>query len=160
MSAKNLMLSKMLAISVNRNTLTLHVMVVDFCNKDIEIALFLEQLLYWTPRSSNRGWVSKSAKEWYGEIRITQYAIKKAMKLLHSGNGGKNPGKRPCISTKLKKFSGVPTTHYKIDMEKLTELWSTWLKETDQLDLTKREYEVDENDKSDKPEIDDPILDF
>lgn len=134
MSEKNPVLSTLLALTGDRNTITLHVRVVDFCNGDIETALFLEQMLYWTPRSSNDGWVSKSAAEWYDEIRISRYAIDKAVKLFHIGDDKKPAGELPFLQTKLKKFNGSPTIHYKLDTEKLAILWSEWLESTNGFD--------------------------
>ena len=127
MAEKNPVLSTLLALTGDRNTITLHVSIVDFCDGDIEIALFLEQMLYWTPRSSNYGWVSKSAGEWYDEIRVSRYAIEKAVKLFHVGNDKKPAGRLPMLQTMLKKFNGSPTIHYKLDTEKLAILWSEWL---------------------------------
>lgn len=130
MAEKNPVLSTLLALTGDRNTITLHVKIVDFCNGDIETALFLEQMLYWTPRSSNDGWVSKSAAEWYDEIRVSRYAIDKAVKLFHVGDEKKPAGELPFLQTKLKKFNGSPTIHYKLDTEKLAILWSEWLEST------------------------------
>jgi hypothetical protein len=122
---KNSALATLIALTGNRNVITLHVSVVDFCG-DLETALFLEQLLYWTPRSRT-GWVAKSYNELYDELRLSRYAIDKAVKLLRIGDEKRPGGKVPILKTMLKKFSGAPTTHYKIDMDALGELWSAWI---------------------------------
>lgn len=160
MAEKNRVLSTMLALMGDKNVITLHVAVVDFCEGDIESALFLEQLLYWTPRSSN-GWVSKSAKQWYDETRITKYAIDKALRIFSSGmtkvvkkEEVLITGKYPCIETKLKKWDGAPTVHYRLDQAKLAEFWSDWIDsangfdENSKSDLAKTANPFDENSNS------------
>ena len=54
---------------------------------------------------NNEKWFVKSYDDWKKEFRITNYTIKQVIKNLE------NLG---LIETKLMKFEGVPTIHYKI----------------------------------------------
>jgi hypothetical protein len=74
------------------------------------LALMLSQLLYWSDRAKRRdGFVYKSARDWYLEVGASEYAVGKFNRL-------------PYIETKVKRANGSPTTHYRINFEKLSEI--------------------------------------
>ena len=83
---------------------------------DYETAALLAQLVYWTGKSQNEGWVYKTYQDWEDEIGLSKYKVNRARKTLE------NLG---ILETKLKKANGIPTLHYRINMKKLAELLST-----------------------------------
>ena len=82
-------------------------------------ALFLAQLLYWDPRTKNRGrWIYKTDADWTTELGLTIHAVREA-RLRLEGMG--------IIETALRRANGSPTTHYRCDLNRLEELWSHFL---------------------------------
>ena len=110
---KNKMFSHLLRLLGQGNIITIHKETVDFCEGSLESAILLEQLLYWTPRS-NSGWIAKSHKEWKQEIHLSRHSIDKAANYLIS---------KGIVTTKIKKFNGAPTKHYKLDQDKFIKNW-------------------------------------
>jgi hypothetical protein len=76
---------------------------------DLVLAAMISQLIYWSDRTTRSdGFVFKSSRDWYDEIGATRYAVQKFKKL-------------PFVLTKIVRANGSPTTHYRIDMDKLIE---------------------------------------
>lgn len=97
----------LVAFSGQQNTLTIPRPYIDLCDGDILAALLLSQCVYWTDRTKDEnGWFAKSYQEWQDELGMTQYQVNRAAKLL------KDMG----LETKLRKFNGAPTVHYRINM--------------------------------------------
>lgn len=96
------------SLSGQANMLTVPVMFVDLTG-DIESAILLSQILYWTGKTNNKdGWIYKSNKEWQEEIHLATYSIRKATKKLTDMG---------IVETKLKRANGSPTLHYRINSE-------------------------------------------
>jgi hypothetical protein len=85
----------------------------------LEGALLLAQLLYWHPRTKNRqGWIYKTDDDWATELCLTKHAVREA----------RDRFKRlEIIQTTLRRANGSPTTHYRLDMGRLEELWGQFL---------------------------------
>ena len=93
------------------NVITVQVALID-ATGSIEAALFLSQLLYWSDRGSLQdGWIAKTYKDWHEEIRLSKYQISKATNSLAEAG----------IETKLAKWAGAPTVHYRINREKFSQ---------------------------------------
>ena len=76
----------------------------------IEGGLFLSQLLYWSDKGKNpSGYIYKTYKEWYQELRLSKYQVMKASKICEQRN---------FLKTKIKKANGNPTVHYKLNYNK------------------------------------------
>ena len=103
----------LLEFTGQKNVITIYRAFVDFTGS-LEAAIMLSQLLYWTPRSERRGWIAKSDKDFQSELSLSRYAVRDARKTLQ------NMG---IIETKLKRFRGAPTIHYKVNQEELERLW-------------------------------------
>ncbi len=74
-------------------------------------ACLLSQLLYWSRRSSNpEGWVYKTEKDMYRELRLNGYQLRKARQQLC---------RRGIIETILKLANGHPVTHYRVNLDAL-----------------------------------------
>jgi hypothetical protein len=76
-------------------------------------ALLLSQLLFWSDKGKNPQWFYKSDKEIREELVFTDYRIRKARAALIE---------LKLIETKLKRAEGAPTTHYKLNRDKLVQL--------------------------------------
>ncbi len=85
----------------------------------LEGALFLAQLLYWHPRTTNPGhWIYKTDADWAAELCLTKHAVREVRHRLE---------RMGIVRTKLKRANGSPTTHYQCDMRRLEELWGQFL---------------------------------
>jgi len=89
-----------------RNLLTIPRTLIQYTG-DIQSALLLSQLIYWSDRSNNDGWIFKTYKEWEDEIFLSEYEVRKSRK--HLENIG-------ILETKIKKANGNPTVHYKVNI--------------------------------------------
>lgn len=89
------------------NVLSIPVALID-ATGSIDAALFLSQLLYWSDRGSLKdGWIAKSYAEWHDEIRLSKYEVSKAAASLADAG----------VQTKVAKWNGAPTVHYRIEKE-------------------------------------------
>ncbi len=100
---------------------------IKLCKGDHLAALLLSQILYWTDRTDDPdGWFYKSYKEWYEELDMTEYQVRRAIngdKRYADGFGGL---KALGVETKLtrandSKKKGAATLHYRVNLDVLTE---------------------------------------
>jgi hypothetical protein len=84
---------------------------------NFERATFLNQLLYWQDKMKG-DWLFKTYKEWYEEIYLSEYQIRKASKWLE---------KEGILEMKIKKARGNPTVHYRLNKEKFLEWFLKFL---------------------------------
>jgi DnaD/phage-associated family protein len=105
--------------SGQNNVITVNIAYVDFTG-DIETALFLSQVIYWTDRTTRKdGFFYKTDEEWREEIRLSRYAIRKARKKLEEMG---------ILETKVKKANGNPTVHYRLDKHRFVESFISFLR--------------------------------
>ena len=106
------------------NTLTIPRPYIDFCQGDHLAALVLNQILYWADRTDDPDeWFAKSYDDWYAELCLTDYQIKRAIKGDKRRKNGGFSLETVGIETKLaqsKFYHGAATLHYRVDYEKLT----------------------------------------
>lgn len=148
MGSKNPLLRTLISMTGQNNVITVHRPFVEFTGT-LEAAMMLSQLLYWTPRSTMEdGWIAKSDQDWKNELCLARYSSRSATKTLIDMG---------LIETKIKKFRGAPTTHYRVIWEKLEMAWIAWLDclESDngssdfrQSDYPKSDDEMSENGQS------------
>lgn len=80
---------------------------------DYPSAALLNQMIYWSDRTSRKdGYFYKSYNEWYEELHLTEYQVRRATKKLKSFG---------FVYTALKKANGAPTLHYKVDTKEVSE---------------------------------------
>jgi hypothetical protein len=128
--------STLLALAGNENAIVVHKAFVEFTG-GLEAGMMLGQLLYWTPRAKrNDGFIAKSYEEWSDELCLTQYGVRKAKKVLEEMG---------VLETKLKKWDGAPTIHYRLDMDELDHKWICWIRK---METTKSENGNAENSES------------
>ena len=100
------------SISGQLNLIAVPRIYIELLDGDINSAILLSQIIYWSDKSKrNNGWFYKTFNDWYDEIGLTQYKIKRASDLLCE---------KGFVETKLKRASGAPTVHYKLNIELLT----------------------------------------
>lgn len=116
--SKNPLLQALIVMSGQENVITVHRATVEFLG-DRDSASMLEQLLYWTPRSTKDGWVAKTDEDWKNELFLSQYAIRKARCHLE---------KLGILETEVHRFNGLATVHYKLNLDALVERWDAFLR--------------------------------
>lgn len=103
----------------HENIITLNVAFIDFVG-DLECGLFLSQLIYWSDRGTRKdGFIFKTDQEWFDELRLSKYAVRKSKKKLTEMG---------ILETKIKKAYGNPTTHYKLNKEAFTQQFIWFLR--------------------------------
>jgi hypothetical protein len=94
----------------NGNVVTVHTFMIDLTGDHV-IAMFLEQLLYWRSRSSDKNHeVAKSDADWYEEIRISERQMRRARAWLLAHKLTKVQRKRS------KYYANQPVYHYTVNM--------------------------------------------
>lgn len=102
---------------------------------DLNAALLLSQIVYWSDRTQNEeGWFAKSYPEWQEELGLSEYQIRRAAKRLETLG----------VTTKIKKFGGAPTVHYRLN--KVT--FSEWIMKKLQ-DRSLSNFRIDPKETSD-----------
>jgi len=86
-----------------------------------DLAIFWGQLYYWTPRSNNEGWIYKTRDEIYDETGLKRSSQETARRM------GKELG------VLEEKLAGRPAKmHYRIDIDRATELIGQWCSSNNQ----------------------------
>ncbi len=81
--------------------------------EDYPSAALLNQMIYWSDRTNRKdGYFYKSYSEWFDELHLTEYQVRRATKKLKSFG---------FVETALKKANGAPTLHYKVDTKEISE---------------------------------------
>jgi len=113
------MISLIKSISGQANVLTIPRLYIDILDGDVKAALLLSQIVYWSDKSIRTdGWFWKSYPEWHEELAIPKRTAVRKVELL------KDMG---LIETQVKRAMGAPTTHYKVNMQAISDLiMSKW----------------------------------
>ncbi|KKB24454.1 phage protein [Staphylococcus carnosus] len=81
--------------------------------EDYPSAALLNQMIYWSDRTNRKdGYFYKSYNEWFDELHLTEYQVRRATNKLKSFG---------FVETALKKANGAPTLHYKVDTKEVSE---------------------------------------
>ena len=100
------------SISGQNHVLTIPKLFIDMTGS-LDTALFLSQLLYWSGRCKRGdGGVFKTYDEWFSEISLSKYQVRKATGALK---------KQGVLRTEVRKARGNPTVHYYLDVEAVTD---------------------------------------
>jgi hypothetical protein len=117
------LIQTMLALAPNGDNVVIVARAFVEFTGSLEAGLFLSQMLYWTPRAKRPdGFIAKSDEEWQEELCLTRYGVRKARKTLEE---------MEVLETKLKKWDGAPTTHYRLDQTELHKQWIDWIDTND-----------------------------
>lgn len=139
--SKNPLLQTLITMVGQSNVITIHRPLVDFLGGSLEGAMLLSQLLYWTPRSVMGGWIAKSDLELQNELCLKRYSVRAAREMLEE---------KGVIESKLQKFNGFPTQHYRVRLDALEAQWRAFLRlsENEQTDCAKTDDGLSENEQS------------
>lgn len=108
MSNQQAMIEMIRRTSGQANILTIPRVYIDLTG-EIIYALFLSQCIYWSDKGKD-GWFYKSDEEWEKEICLSSYQSRKCRNAL-----------KQYIETDLRKANGVPTIHYRVNLEAVSE---------------------------------------
>lgn len=98
------------ALIGNENTLSTNVLFIKYTGSHAK-AVFLGQLFYWSSKMQKKGgWFAKSYDDWMNEVYIEERTLRRY------ANEFKDAG---LLETTVKKFGGVPTLHYRLDIDQL-----------------------------------------
>jgi hypothetical protein len=79
----------------------------------LEGGVFLSQLIFWSDKGGREdGWFYKTYQEWWDDINLSEYEVRKWAKVLV---------KQGVLETKVMRANGSPTVHYRLDMAKFSE---------------------------------------
>jgi hypothetical protein len=109
MSNQKNIVSFIKAISGQANILTIPRLYISILDGDINAALLLSQIIYWSDKTVRAdGYFYKTYNDWEDELGLSKYQLSRAAEFLKAKN---------LISTKTRKANGSPTIHYKADMQ-------------------------------------------
>lgn len=81
--------------------------------ESLEGALLLNQIIFWSDKSRNPdGWFYKSFPEWWREIHLSEYHVKKWTEVFVEAG---------FLQTDVRLVHNAPTTHYRINLDKFYE---------------------------------------
>lgn len=98
--------------SGQQNTLFIPRPYLTACDNDHVVALFLNQVMYWSKRGDKDGWFAKSHDDWFTELGMTEFQVRRAVKALAVFG----------LETKVRRskfYSGKTTVHYRVDRKKV-----------------------------------------
>ena len=82
---------------------------IDFFGS-MDTALFFNQCVYWSDRTSDpERWFYKTYNEWYEELGLSEYQVRKAAKTAQD-----------YLATDVRKARGNPTVHYQVQWHKFS----------------------------------------
>jgi len=112
------LVATMMAFTDSEQVVLIYKPLVAFAGS-LEGGIMLCQLLYWTPRATIEGdWIAKTDAEFAEELCLTVYAVRKQREQL---------GQMGILETKVCKFNGTPTVHYRLKTDVLYERWAHWI---------------------------------
>lgn len=120
------------------NTLVIPRVFITFTGDHLA-ALLLNQILYWSERTSDAdGWFYKTAEEWETELGMSGFQVKRAAAILSKFG----------VETKVRKVKTTPKMHYRIDMPLFTDLILKFLESQEPRNSTSYTLENQETSKS------------
>jgi hypothetical protein len=135
-STREVTLKIIRALTGQANILTIPREFINY-TKSLKCGLFLSQLLYWSDRVKRAdGFIYKTYDEWDKEIHLSEYDVRKAVKVLKS---------KGILETKLKKANGSPTVHYRLDLNRFSESFMNYLQEEKSKNSENQAVETEES---------------
>lgn len=102
-----------------QNILTTHRVLIEFTGSH-SCGLLLSQMMYWSGRSQlEEGWVAKTYSEWQDEVLIPERTCRRLVSAFE---------KQGLIETKVMKFMGNPTLHFRVMDDALAEALVDFIK--------------------------------
>ena len=110
----------MRSMSGQENSLVIPRVYIEFTGS-LQAALLLNQLVYWHDKGTRGdGWIYKSYDQWTEETTLSKYHVRQAAKQFQE---------KGFLETKVMKVQGDPVLHYKLDPEKLEQVFADFLRE-------------------------------
>ena len=127
------------SISGQANVIAVPRLYIDLLDGDVNSAILLSQVVYWSDKSKRKdGWFYKTYAEWFDEIGLSQYKVKRGIDTLE---------KLKIIETDVKRANGAPTVHYKMNMEEFQNLIIKFL---DNQETSQSENEVSQQSENEE----------
>lgn len=95
------------------SVLIIHKPILELCDNDYAVALFIEQCVYWDSRMKG-GWFYKQDDDWRKELGLSDYKMRAIKKMIKDGS-------LPFIDHEIRKANGAPTSHYRVNISRLVE---------------------------------------
>ncbi|MEO1438844.1 MAG: hypothetical protein AAFV33_00490, partial [Chloroflexota bacterium] len=104
---------------------------VEFFDGDHNAALFMNQVLYWTDRTTDpEGWFYKTYEDWEGETQFSYYQINR---VIYGDERVQNPKRNLSevgLETKVKMApNGRNATFYRLDVAQFIAMFVDWIEE-------------------------------
>ncbi len=117
--ARDELITLIQSLTGQTNVLTVPRELSRFLGDDLPAALLLSQLIYWQGKQGRAdGAIYKTYAEWYEEIGLTEYQVRRATKKMSE-----------FLRTKIHRANGSPTVHYYLNVGQFSESILKFLKE-------------------------------
>ena len=119
------------SVSETKGMILTYPLLVDFFDGDHNAAVLLNQILYWTDRTTDpAGWFYKTYDEWQAELRFSYYQVQRVI----SGDERVQNPKRNLsdvgLETKVKMApNGRNATYYRMDVAQFVGMFVEWIEE-------------------------------
>ena len=106
-------------------------LLVAFFDGDHNAAIFTNQVLYWTDRTTNpNGWFYKTSEEWEAELQFSYYQVQR---VIYGDERVQNPKRNLSevgLETKVKMApNGRNATYYRLDVAQFVAMLVEWIEE-------------------------------
>ena len=123
MSNFNAMKATLQALTGHQNMIATPKALVELVG-ELDGGTLLSQLIYYSDKGKRRdGFFYKTYDEWYSEIFMSEYRIRKWVKVFQDAGW---------LETKIKKANGNPTVHYRFNFDTFSVSFLEFLKERNQ----------------------------
>ena len=132
--ARDELITVIQSLTGQANLLTVPRELSRFLGDDLPAALLLSQLIYWQGKQGRvDGAIYKTYAEWYEEIGLTEYQVRRATKKMSE-----------FLRTKIHRANGSPTVHYYLNVGHFSESILKFLKDR-YLSFSRNETEVSQD---------------
>lgn len=119
------------SVSETKGMLLAYPLLVEFFDGDHNAALFMNQVLYWTDRTTDpEGWFYKTYEDWEGETQFSYYQINR---VIYGDERVQNPKRNLSevgLETKVKMApNGRNATFYRLDVAQFIAMFVDWIEE-------------------------------
>lgn len=124
-------------VTGNRQVMLGHPLIVDFFEGDHNAAILLNQILYWSDRTTDPdGWFYKTYAQWESELRFSPYQVARVVR----GDSRVQKYKRTLWSLGLETEvrmapNGRNATYYRLNKSAFMTAFTDWLEETYNISL-------------------------
>lgn len=129
------------ALTGSANTIALPRELVRFFDGDYALAGMMSQLIYWDDKTTTGDrWIYKTADHWNQELCISEYQVRRSAKILVE----RKYAERKFAKNPDYQNGTTPVWHYRLDMEKFIEDFTSFLEVAETRTSTNSTTEVEE----------------